>query len=325
MDQGKVDGAHNWGQRLQSLKRSSLYITLCAVVSLAVIVSHAMSIRVPTVIDPCTAEAYTLLRNVPEGSTVIIDTGYTNASRGESGCQMEAVLRMLMREKVKFVVYTWVEPQCAIIVQQAIDEINSERRLAHEPEYREWTDYLNLGYFPDGATMLQTVAANLRESLWKAKLAKDLSGRQRPVFESPVLHGIQKVSDLKLYVVLSPTNLMPTVVARVGPMLPVISMPIGVMFPEQFNYYKSGQLKGLVNGLVGAIQLETLMEEGIDSQGVPGGHAPGKPIAAGFPGQANYARGASYYFAFCCAIGLLLLAIAVGNVGMFLEQRRAGR
>jgi hypothetical protein len=64
------------------------------------------------------------------------------------------------------------------------------------------------------------------------------------------------------------------------------------------------------------------MEKGIDSAGDVGGNAPGPPIAAPFPGAKNYARGSDYYFAFCCAITLLMLTVIVGNVGMMLEKRR---
>ena len=311
------------GEKLQSVKRNALYLTLFCVVSGSLILSHALSIRVPTQPQEYTKDAYKLLRNIPEGQTIVIDTGTTNASRGEWGCQMEAVLRMAMREKVKFVLYTWVEPQCVEVAKSIIANINQERRTSNPPlpEYKEWDDYVILGFFPDGPTMLQSVASNIREA-WGTKKEKDPTGAERSVFESPVLKQIKRVDDLKAYLPISPTNLMPTVVARVGRKVPVISMIAGVMFPEQFNYYKSGQLKGLVNGLVGAVELEALMEKGIDSAGDVGGNAPGPPIAAPFPGAKNYARGSDYYFAFCCAITLLMLTVIVGNVGMMLEKRR---
>lgn len=323
MDEQVEKTPKSLGEKLQSVKRNTLYLTLMAVVSGSLILSHLMSISVPSQPQEYTKDAYKLLRNIAPGQTIVIDTGVTNASRGETGCQMEDVLRMAMREKVKFVLYTWVEPQCVEVAKNTIAKINLERKNSNppEPEYKEWDDYVILGFFPDGATMLQTVASNIRDA-WGAKKEKDSTGAERNVFESPVLKDIKRVDDLKAYIPISPTNLMPTVVSRVGRKVPVISMIAGVMFPEQFNYYKSGQLKGLLNGLVGAVELESLMEKGIDSQGDVGGKAPGTPIAAPFPGEKNYARGADYYFAFCCAIALLMITIVVGNVGMYLERRR---
>jgi len=311
------------GAKLQALNRNALYLSLFAVVSGSLILTHLTSLQVPAQPQPCTKDTYTLLRNIPAGDTIIIDTGATNSTRGENGGEMEAVFRIAMRERLRFVLYTWQEPQCIEIAKGVIAKINLERRTSNppEPEYREWDDYVILGFFPDGGTMLQTVASNIRDA-WAAKKEKDPAGRERSVFESPVLKNIHRVEDIRAYVNIAMSNLMPTIVARVGRKLPVISMITGVMFPEQLNYYKSGQLKGLINGLVGTVELETLMEKGIDAKGEVGGHAPGPPVAAAFPGEKNYARGMDYYFAFCCAMSLLIVAIVIGNVGMMLERRR---
>ena len=311
------------GQRLQSVSRNVLYLSLFVVVSASLIVAHLLTIRVPSEPQECTKDAYKVLRNLQPGDTIIIDTAYTNSSRGENGGEMEAVLRMAMREKVKFVLYTYAEPQCVEVAKGVIDRINEERRQSKPPEleYKEWDDYVILGFFPDGATMLQTVASNIRDA-WGPKKEKDETGAERPVFESPVLKNIQKVEDIKAYVSIAPSSVMPTIVARIQQRVPIISMITGVMFPEQFNYYKSGQLRGLINGLVGTVEFETLMEQGIDANGVVGGHAAGPPQAAAFPGEKNYARGMDYYLAFCCAMTLLIAAIVVGNVGMFMERRR---
>ncbi|HTQ10379.1 MAG TPA: hypothetical protein VMI31_09935, partial [Fimbriimonadaceae bacterium] len=167
----------------------------------------------------------------------------------------------------------------------------------------------------------QTVASNVRDA-WATRKAKDPTGRERSVFESPVLKNIHRVEDFPAYVSVAMSNVMPTIVARVGRQVAVISMITGVMFPEQLNYYKSGQLKGLINGLVGTVEIETLMDKGIDARGVVGGHAEGPPIAAAFPGEHNYSRGMDYYLAFCCAMTLLIVAIVIGNIGMMLERRR---
>ncbi|MDR3692695.1 MAG: hypothetical protein P4L46_25165 [Fimbriimonas sp.] len=323
MDDPQVKPQMSLGAKLQSVKRHVLYLTLFGVVSLSLILSHLFSIQVPSQPQEYTKEAYKLIRNLHEGDTIVIDTGATNASRGENGGQMEALLRMCMREKVKFVMYSYVEPQCIEVARAMIANINLERSKANPPEpaYKEWDDFVILGFFPDGATMLQTAAANIRDA-WGNKKAKDPSGAERSVFESPVLQNIKKIEDIKVYVGISPTNIMATIVGRVGKRVPIISMIAGVMFPEQFNYYKSGQLAGLLNGLVGAVEMENLMQNGIDSQGVAGGKAEGPPIAAPFPGEINLSRGNSYYFAFCCAISLLMLTIVVGNVGMYLERKR---
>ncbi|MCX7800487.1 MAG: hypothetical protein N2109_09120 [Fimbriimonadales bacterium] len=313
------------GEILQSANRTFLYLILFLVVSASLVVTQLRKVEVPTRPEPYTIEAYKILRNVPEGGVVIVDTGFTNSSRGENGGQMEALLRILMRSGAKFAVLSWVEPQCIEIARGFIRRINEERRAAGEPEYREWYDYLILGFFPDGPTMLQTVHQNVREA-WKTRQATDpTTGEKRSVFESPVLDRVQRIEDVYAYVTLSASGTMPTIVARIGKQVKVISMITGVMFPEQLNYFKSGQLKGLVNGLSGCVELEWLMEKGIDAQGVVGGNAPGRPVAAAFPGAKNFDRGMAYYLALHSALTLLILAVAVGNVGMWLTNRSRKR
>lgn len=324
-DQNTGPAKKSIGELLQSANRTFLYFILFLVVSLSLVVTQIRKVEVPTRPEAYTIEAYKILRNVPPGGVVIVDTGFTNSSRGENGGQMEALLRILMRSGAKFAVLSWVEPQCIEIARGFIRTINEERKAAGEAPYREWEDYLVLGFFPDGPTMLQTVHQNVREA-WKTRQATDPStGEKKSVFESPVLQNVRRIEDVYAYVTLSASGTMPTIVARIGKQVKVISMITGVMFPEQLNYFKSGQLKGLVNGLSGCVELEWLMEKGIDSAGVVGGDAPGKPLAAAFKGAKNFDRGMAYYLALHSALSLLILAVAVGNVGMWLTNRSKKR
>jgi hypothetical protein len=311
------------GEALQSVNRSVLYLVLFVVVSGSLILSELKTIDIPAHTDKWTMDAYTILRNGPppgRQDVVILDSGFTNSTRGENGGQMEATLRILMRSGSKFAVVSTVEAQCPEIAQRTIDRINLERKKADQKEYRVWEDYVVLGYFPDALTMLQTVQQSIRDA-WKNRTTKDATGKERDVFDSPVLKDIRKIEDVKAYVTIAASNAMPVIVARIGKQVPVISMVTGVMYPEQLNYYRSGQLKGLINGLSGCVELEGLMEKGIDSKGEVGGKAEGTPKAAPFPGMKNLARGNSYYLALHAALILLILAIAVGNIGMALVKR----
>jgi hypothetical protein len=312
----------HWSVRIQAVDSKILYLVLFLVVSLSLVLTNIKSIRVPTAPQEYTKETYKILRNIPEGKTIIIDTEYTNSSRGENGGQMEAVLRMCMRQKVKFVLYTMGEPQCIEVAKDVIRKINEEQVKAGRPAYRHWFDYVNLGVFTDGASMLQSVASSGLKVTWSTKFVKDDQGQDRSPFDSPVLQNIKGISDIQAYVNIAASNTMPVIVARLSKTdVPILSMITGVMFPEQLNYYKTGQLKGLVNGLVGTVEMESLMETGIDNQGDPGGKASGPPQAAGFPGEKNFSRGMDYYLAFCVAMTLLIVAIIIGNIGMVVQKR----
>src|SRR5579859_5664168 len=46
-----------------------------------------------------TIDLYSTLMSVPNGSTVLVQTDWTNSTRGESGGQFEALMRILMRKE----------------------------------------------------------------------------------------------------------------------------------------------------------------------------------------------------------------------------------
>jgi hypothetical protein len=97
-------------------------------------------------------------------------------------------------------------------------------------------------------------------------------------------------------------------------------MVTGVMGPETNNYYRSGQIFGVVIGLNGAVEMETLMENGI---------AAGQSetyrnlVIEGFKGKTNYARGMSYYLALHTAMGLMIVLVIIGNVGMYMAKKES--
>jgi hypothetical protein len=79
-------------------------------------------------------------------------------------------------------------------------------------------------------------------------------------------------------------------------------MVTGVMGPEMQVYYDSGQVKGLVSGLKGLYDVENEMQ-------------------ADFPGQVNLDNGAKYYPTLHIALTLLMLAVVIGNLGMYLSRK----
>jgi hypothetical protein len=65
------------GEILQSANRTFLYLILFLVVSASLVVTQIRKVEVPTRPETYTIEAYKILRNVPEGGVVIVDTGFT--------------------------------------------------------------------------------------------------------------------------------------------------------------------------------------------------------------------------------------------------------
>ena len=313
------------GERLTSVPKFTLYFILMIVSTIALF---------PTVVIPnkpseSSIDLYVSLMTLPQGSTIILQSDWTNSSRGESAGAMEALLRLVMRKELKLVFMSVGDPSAPQVARDTLRRINLEREKNGERPYKKWDDYIELGYFPNAEGTANTMADNLRNA-WKGKRDAGPSG-QMDVWQSPVLQGINRIEDIKMIVNIHASDTLARLIERIGRKTKLASMCTGVMGPETLVYYRSGQVAGVSVGLNGVVQFETLMARGIDpdisekdSQDTKKPvRAPGRPAIPGFEGKTNYARGMQYYLSLHVALTLLIVAVALGNIGTFLVRRRS--
>lgn len=288
------------GDKLLGIRREVLFLILI----IGVTIPLFMDVRLPNQPKPESQAFFDLVSNLQEGDTILIQTDWTESTRGENGGLMKALLRMVMRQKAKFAIYSVSDVQAPEVARNIMAELNIERQKANQPVYNKWTDWVELGYFPNAEALGQSMKANIRNA-FGSKRDANATGESRPVFESPVLSNINKVGDFKLFAVVTGTQSITIAMERVSKLVPMVGMVTGVMGPEQLNYYLSGQIKGLAIGLKGVYDLEFLMED--------------KPE---YEGQINIDKGPKYIFALHIGIGLMILAIVAGNLGVFLTRNR---
>lgn len=308
-------------ERMMSVPKQWLYIVLMIVVSLSLL----PTVVIPTKPQESVIDLYVSLMSVPDGSTMIVLSDWTNSTRGESAGAMEALLRIIMRKNIKFALMAVADPQAPQVARDTIARINQERRDAGQRPYEKWTDYVEIGYFPNVEGTFNAMANNLRTAFEGKKDAQPGVGAT-DVFRSPVLQNVQRVEDIPLIVDIHASDVAYRLIERVGGRAPLASMCTGVMGPETLNYYASKQLVGVSVGLNGVVELETIMDRGIDPDGKDGAvKAPGRPAIPGFKGEKNLARGMNYYLALHSALGLIILAVVIGNIGMVASRRRSAQ
>src|SRR5690242_3902038 len=91
------------GEKLQSLKRPYLYALLFIAASIPFFFG---GIALPNVPTPEAIDFYKQVMTIPEGSTVLLCSDWTNSTRGESASQFASLLRILMRHNVKFALFS---------------------------------------------------------------------------------------------------------------------------------------------------------------------------------------------------------------------------
>jgi hypothetical protein len=308
--------------KAQAIDRRVLY----AVLILCTAVSLFFKTEIPVNPDESSKDLYVTLMTMDPQKTVLIESDWTNSTRGESAGHFEALMRILMNRDIKFVVYAIADPQAPQVARDAMRRILDERKAQGLREYKIWTDYLDLGYFPNAEGHLQAVGNNIRTA-WGGRKEFDETGKEREVFESPVLSGVRSVGDASLLVVVSASSTVDIAVERLYGKVPLGFMVTGVMGPNALPYYQARQIVGMAVGLKGVYDVEYMMKYGVnyvaEGQERPKvKHKDDAVLIAPVTTGTTFGRGASYFLPLHVALTLMILAIIVGNVAMFASRKK---
>lgn len=318
----------NFGEVLQGMSRHTLY----ALLFIAASVPLFFKIEVPNKPDDQTIDLFVYLMKLPKDKPVIIESDWTLSTRGESAGQLEALLRILMRNETKFLIFSGADPQAPQVARNILRRINEERVASGERKYERWNDYIDVGYYPDLAAMSNAIGINIRKAFGGKRDVAPGKGLT-DIFQSPVLESVKSVGDVGLYINITASGTIDVLVERLYGKVPLALMCTGVMGPQSVPYYQAKQLVGISIGLKGVYDLETMMEYGVRGERAPDG--PPKRVVSknpsiaketieGFAGKRNFDRAGSYYPTLHVALFLLILAVVAGNVGLALTRRNGG-
>lgn len=304
--------------RLQRIDRKVLYILLVIIATVPLFIPGTV---IPTKTGPDTQALFIRLNQLDENSVVIIQSDWTVSSRGESQSALEALLRVLHARNAKFIIFSGADPQAPQVARNVVAQMNRNFKKEGLREFQPWTDYLDLGYFPQLESFALSMVNDVRKA-WGVKTAVDpADGQRKTVFASPILRNVKKLGDMTLYVNVTASGTPKILIGRFGnpQVIPIAAMVTGVMGPEHQNYFAAKQLVGLSVGLRGVVELETMMANGINYE-VGGkeafvrvdsfrGSVP--PVAEG-----KYYRGMSYFTSLHAAMTLLIVCVVLGNLGI---------
>jgi hypothetical protein len=276
-------------QTLYAVDRRVLYGILIVLASWQLL----FPINVPNVELPMSEKFFDHLESLHEGDRVLIETDWTTSTRGESLGQFKAMIRHLMRKKVKFVC-TSIDPFAPGIARIFIDEVKKEEPAMENGEkYKEGRDYAIAGYFPNAENHVQGMVNNIRKEL-----------TPKGVVDTPVMQGIQDISDMKAVILVTASSSITVWYERIRNKAPVGLMCTAVMAGENIPYFASGQLFGMVIGAKGSFDYESLLAK----------HYPDAAV--------NYQSGKRYMSPLFFALLLLIVSVVVGNIAMVLLRKR---
>ena len=275
-------------QTLYAIDRRVLYGILMLLVGWQVL----RPITVPNVTMGMSKDLFDKIESLNEGDVILIESDWTTSTAGESRGQFKALIRHLMRKKIKFVT-TAIDPLAPGIGQIFIEEVKREEPT-DGPRYRQGVDYEIAGYFPNAENHVQAMVTNMRKELSSKGLGN-----------SPVLAGINDLSDMKAVVLVTASSSINVWYERLRNKAPLGLMCTAVMAGENIPYHASGQLFGMTIGAKGAFDYETLLAETY----------PDKKYL-------NYDTGRRYMSPLFFALLLLIVSVVIGNIAMLMLRKK---
>jgi hypothetical protein len=133
---------------------------------------------------------------------------------------------------------------------------------------REGFDYVNLGYKAGNEVVMSSMGTSIPRTF-------PVDRRGVPVEQIPVMDGVENFQQVALLVSVSAgypgtKEWVQQVVSRFH--VPMVAGVTAVSAPEYYPYLQAGQLRGLLGGMAGAAEYETLLEapglatRGMDAQ-----------------------------------------------------------
>ncbi len=273
-------------EKMAQLDRRIIFIF----VFLALAVPLFFTIRQPIAVSPEGRAFFAAIDNLPAGSRVLLSFDYDPPSSPELQPMAEAVFKQLLTKNCKLVVIAlW--PQGP---QQA------EKALAvalREPEFKDekleyGVNYANLGYMAGNEVVIQKMNSDIPSTF-----PSDFTGKATAAL--PIMQGVKNYKNFDFIINFSSGDpgtrqWVQFCVDRSGAKM--IAGNTAVQAPENYPYVRSGQLKGLLAGMKGAAEYETVV---------------GKP-----------SKGVSFMGAQSVSHLVVILFVLLGNIAYFASRRK---
>jgi hypothetical protein len=239
---------------------------------------------VRTVTSPPVRKFYDTIEQLKPGDLVMVSSNWSAGTIGENLPQLEAVIRHLMRKKVRFTIIS-IEPQARDISYRFVS------RFTREGGYEYGKDWAHFGFIPSLVVGIKGMVKDL-----PATIKQDIRGT--PISQLPVMQGVKTLADYKMVIDITPSGTVPAWIAYRPKNLIVLFCPTSVMAAEAYTFLDSGQVAGMLTGAIGAQDYEQLLQrEGL---------------------------GTTFGNAISFSHALIIFFIILGNIALFMSRRAQG-
>ncbi len=202
---------------------------------------------------PSTEAFHDLVESLPQEAVVLVSFDYEPGMAAELDFQARAIIDHLMRRGVRILAMSLL-PQGPALAQRALEE-GAER----EGGYIYGRDYLNLGYLPGREAGLRILAEKSLEAF-----SKDFRDNA-PLTEFALAQEFAQIGDIALIIELAGSEEITRMwLEQVGSRreAPMVAGVTAAAEQGMRPYLESGQLQGMLSGLVGAAEYEQATQGG---------------------------------------------------------------
>ena len=295
---------------MQSIDRRWIYLAFTIVVLVALCFSHP--VENPIILPPVQHlyDAMQHAKTTPtDGHIVLLSMTISAGSKAENWNQARAIMRHLMLAHKRFAVFSFDQQGVELTYQMALD-------LAKHYHYHYGTDWIHLGYSLGTTAFFKGISKNLPEAFGNTDINGD------PLVKFPIMKGINTANNIAVLVEVTASSSlgewMGLVQPATKPRLKLGYACTGISAAEAYQYLDSGQLVGMLPGLKGASDYETLVDNQ-ERELIPDPklrYNPKLSTTLPMPAPARvlmFPEGMAHL--------LVILLIILGNIGLLLSRR----
>ena len=267
-------------------------------------------VDIPIQISPDSRKVFTELSSLEPNSKVLLSFEYGPSTKPEIHPMSVALLNHLFAKQIKvYIMALW--PDGVFMATDALDQVLSSNLFNIE----EYTDYVNLGFKQGGEVVIRGVASDIRQLYTK-------DYKQVPMDDIPMMEGVNSVSDFDYVIDLSagtPGTTEWVQYACDPKNVPFTSGCTSIQVTDVMPYVKSGQVRGILAGMPGAAEYESMVKE--ELQRLQKENSPGiNPDVTVPTGKATGRMSAQ-----SIAHLVMVLFIILGNISYFISRRMKAR
>lgn len=217
-------------------------------VALAVIIPMLAPVSLPVSVSEPTQKLYDYIDTLPEESTVMLAFDYGPASLAELNPMARALLQQCFDKNIRVIAITLIT-DAPTLANTLIQEVAAEKGAV------DGEDYVFLGFRPGATQVILGMGTDIT-----SVFENDYNGKA--VTEIPMMENIKNYDQIDLLIDLASASTTEAWItyANVQYDLQIAAGVTGVIISQMYPYLQTGQLVGLISGILGAAEYERLID-----------------------------------------------------------------